>query len=42
MAAAHGEPLGDDNIAATKKALEWPCAEPFAVPQEVYDCTPKP
>lgn len=39
MAAAHGEPLGDDNIAATKKALEWPCAEPFAVPQEVYDCT---
>ena len=33
MAAAHGEPLGDDNIAATKKALEWPCAEPFAVPQ---------
>ena len=39
MASAHGEPLGDDNIAATKKALEWPCAEPFAVPQEVYDCT---
>lgn len=38
-AAAHGEPLGDDNIIETKKKLGWPCMEPFAVPQEVYDCT---
>lgn len=36
---AHGEPLGEENIALTKKALGWPCEEPFAVPQEVYDCT---
>lgn len=37
MASAHGEPLGADNLAATKKALDWPCEEPFTVPQEVYD-----
>ena len=36
---AHGEPLGDENIAITKKTLGWPCEEPFAVPQEVYDET---
>ena len=41
MASAHGEPLGEDNIAATKKALGWPCEEPFCVPQEVYDETAK-
>ena len=39
MASSHGEPLGEENLAATKKALEWPCEEPFAVPQEVYDVT---
>ncbi len=39
MASAHGEPLGDENLALTKKNLGWPCEEPFAVPQEVYDCT---
>ena len=39
MAASHGEPLGVENLAETKKNLEWPCAEDFAVPQEVYDCT---
>ena len=39
MASAHGEPLGEENLAATKKALEWPCEEPFAVPAEVYETT---
>ena len=39
MSSAHGEPLGEENIAITKKNLGWPCEEPFAVPQEVYDCT---
>jgi transketolase len=34
---AHGEPLGADNILETKKNLEWPLTEPFAVPTEVYD-----
>ena len=38
-AAAHGEPLGDDNIAAMREYLGWPLSEPFAVPQEVYDHT---
>lgn len=33
-ASAHGEPLGADNLAATKANLEWP-AEPFSVPAEV-------
>ena len=39
MSSAHGEPLGEENIALTKKNLGWPCEEPFAVPQEVYDET---
>ncbi|MBR2698299.1 MAG: transketolase, partial [Clostridia bacterium] len=39
MSAAHGEPLGEENIALTKKNLGWPCEAPFAVPQEVYDET---
>jgi transketolase len=33
--AAHGAPLGDDEIAATKAALGWPYTEPFTVPDEV-------
>src|SRR5690606_2084205 len=33
-AKAHGEPLGKDEIAATRAAIEWPYA-PFEVPQEV-------
>ncbi|HEY3287646.1 MAG TPA: transketolase [Gemmatimonadaceae bacterium] len=33
-AKAHGEPLGKDEIALTKKALGWPHAEPFVVPEE--------
>ncbi len=36
-ASAHGEPLGEDNIAEMKAAMNWPSAEPFFVPQEVYD-----
>ncbi len=36
---AHGEPLGADNLAATKKALNWPFEAPFSVPGEVYDHT---
>ncbi len=35
-ASAHGEPLGTDHLAATKENLEWPCEEPFEVPDEVY------
>ena len=40
-ASAHGEPLGEENIALTKKNLGWPCEEPFDVPEEVYECTAK-
>ena len=39
MASAHGEPLGEENVAATKKMLGWPCEEPFCVPDEVYEVT---
>ena len=35
--AAHGEPLGEENVAKLRKTLEWPCEEPFVVPQDVYD-----
>jgi transketolase len=31
----HGAPLGDDEIAATRKALNWPHA-PFEIPSDVY------
>lgn len=34
-ASAHGEPLGDKNLAETKANLGMP-AEPFAVPESVY------
>ncbi len=34
----HGEPLGADEVALTRKALGWPY-EPFIAPQEVYDHT---
>nr|WP_314263413.1 transketolase [uncultured Moellerella sp.] len=33
--AVHGAPLGDDEIAATRKALDWPYA-PFEIPAEIY------
>ena len=36
-ASAHGEPLGVENVAKLREALEWPLAESFAVPEEVYD-----
>ncbi len=39
MASAHGEPLGDANIAAMKAQLDWPCKEAFEVPKEVYEYT---
>ena len=35
-ASAHGEPLGDENVAALKENLGWPSQEPFFVPDEVY------
>ncbi len=33
--AAHGEPLGADNVAKTKEALGWPVEPPFLVPPDV-------
>lgn len=36
-ASAHGEPLGADNITALREYLQWPCEEPFCVPEEVYE-----
>lgn len=33
---AHGEPLGVDKVAALRENLDWPLAEAFAVPEEVY------
>ncbi len=34
----HGEPLGAEEVALTRKELGWPY-EPFVVPQQVYDHT---
>jgi transketolase len=34
-AAAHGAPLGADEIAATKRGYGWPTEPPFLVPEEV-------
>lgn len=34
-ASAHGEPLGEDELALTKRALGWPCERPFEVPASV-------
>ncbi|MDR1978629.1 MAG: transketolase [Synergistaceae bacterium] len=34
-ASAHGEPLGEENVAALRKSLQWPIAEAFVVPEEV-------
>ena len=34
-AAAHGSPLGDEEVAATKRALDWPETEPFRIPDAV-------
>jgi len=35
-ASAHGEPLGEENIRILRENLDWPLAEAFAVPEEVY------
>jgi transketolase len=35
--AAHGAPLGEDEIRATKDALGWPHDEPFTIPDDVRD-----
>lgn len=35
-AAAHGEPLGEENVKAMKDFLGWESQEPFYVPDEVY------
>jgi len=35
--AAHGEPLGEDEIRLTKKRYGWPEDAKFLVPQDVYD-----
>lgn len=34
--AAHGSPLGEEEVALTKQALGWSYPEPFTVPDEVY------
>ena len=36
-AAAHGAPLGEDEVRATKEALGWDPDSEFRVPAEVYD-----
>ncbi|MER3399344.1 MAG: transketolase [Chloroflexota bacterium] len=36
-AAAHGAPLGVEEVRRTKQALGWPEEPPFYVPPEVYD-----
>lgn len=35
-AAAHGSPLGEEEVRLTREALGWPYAERFFVPEEVY------
>ena len=36
-AAAHGEPLGVDNVVALRQTLEWEFEEAFFVPTDIYD-----
>lgn len=36
-ASAHGEPLGEENVAALRKMLGWENEEPFFVPDAVYN-----
>ena len=40
-ASAHGEPLGAENLIATKENLGWPTDKAFYVPDEVYENTAK-
>jgi transketolase len=35
--AAHGNPLGEEELQATKKALGWPTTDKFYLPQEAVD-----
>lgn len=35
QAKTHGEPLGKENVAKTREALNWPSQEPFSVPAEL-------
>ncbi len=35
--AAHGEPLGAEEVKLTRQRLNWPYKEPFTVPPEVLD-----
>lgn len=35
-ASAHGEPLGEENVAALKENLGWPADKSFYVPDDVY------
>jgi transketolase len=35
--AAHGSPLGEEEVKLTKEAYDWPSEEPFFVPQEALD-----
>lgn len=37
LASSHGEPLGEENVAALKEKLGWPQDEFFFVPEEVYE-----
>jgi transketolase len=34
---AHGDPLGEDELQATKKALGWPTMDKFYLPQDAVD-----
>jgi transketolase len=36
-AAAHGEPLGEDEVRLAKRSYEWPEDEKFLVPEGVYE-----
>ncbi|MFN2459582.1 MAG: transketolase [Candidatus Velthaea sp.] len=38
--AAHGEPLGADNVAKTKETLGWPADPPFYVPPDAAELAP--
>ena len=37
LASTHGAPLGEDEVAATKRHLGYPSLEPFHVPEEARD-----
>ncbi len=37
QASAHGEPLGEENLAAMLTNIGWPSTDAFAVPAEVYE-----